>query len=146
MAWPSLSASVAEKAFLIGMCAALVGTIPLMYWLLEFVRQESEIKPPQPKTQYINQDTEDSLELSTLGTLLDHYNFAIREMAAKIICDRAINDPVTLPTLFWGITRPDYDERVKNLRALAMIIDNRKQPSLNPAPDRHARPTNLRAC
>lgn len=76
-----------------------------------------------PKTQYITQDTEDSLSLGTLNTLLDHYNFSIRETAAKIICDRASSDQAVFQTLLYGITRPDYDERMKNLRALALITD-----------------------
>jgi len=96
----------------------VVGQLATRYW-----RDEAEFKPQLPKTQYITQDTEDSLELNTLDTLLGHYNYLIRETAAKIICDRAVNDPSTLEILLWGITRPDYDERMKNLRALAVITD-----------------------
>ncbi|EPE04063.1 cytoskeleton-associated protein [Ophiostoma piceae UAMH 11346] len=77
----------------------------------------------QPKTQYITQDTEDSLALDTLTSLLEHYNFSIRETAAKIVCDRAVNDDATLRRLLWGVARPDYAERMASLRALAMLTD-----------------------
>ncbi|CAK7199596.1 hypothetical protein SEUCBS139899_002279 [Sporothrix eucalyptigena] len=89
--------------------------------------------PPMPKTQYITQDTEDSLSLATLEKLLKHYNFSIRETAAKIVCDRAINDDDVLLVLLYGITRRDYDERMKNLRALAMLTDQHTLHRLNTA-------------
>ncbi|CAK7215241.1 hypothetical protein SCUCBS95973_002415 [Sporothrix curviconia] len=89
--------------------------------------------PPLPKTQYITQDTEDSLSLATLEKLLKHYNFSIRETAAKIVCDRAINDDDVLLVLLLGITRRDYDERMKNLRALAMLTDQHTLHRLNTA-------------
>jgi hypothetical protein len=94
--------------------------------LLTKWRDDAEIKPVQPKTQYITQETEDALKLSTLDTLLDHYNQSIRETSAKIVCDRAVNDKATVDFLLWGITRKDYDERMKNLRALAIITDPRE--------------------
>ncbi|KAL2142331.1 hypothetical protein VTI28DRAFT_1340 [Corynascus sepedonium] len=91
--------------------------------LLKKWRDEAEIKPVQPKTQYITQETEDALKLGTIDTLLSHYNQSIRETAAKIVCDRAVNDRDTVDQLLWGITRKDYDERMRNLRALAIITD-----------------------
>jgi hypothetical protein len=94
--------------------------------LLKKWRDEAEIKPVQPKTQYITQETEDALKLSTLDTLLGHYNQSICETAAKIVCDRAVNDRDTVDQLLWGITRNDYEERMRNLRALAIITDPRK--------------------
>ncbi|KAK4176324.1 hypothetical protein QBC36DRAFT_10387 [Triangularia setosa] len=113
----------AIKAALIIHGVALVGTVLLA---LDQWRSECETKPPQPKPQYITQDTEDALKLTTLDTLLCHYNHAIRETAVKIVCDRAVNDKDTLDQLLWGITRPNYDERMKNLRALAVITDPRE--------------------
>lgn len=124
---PFFGSSVMESPLLwanltLGVVGLLVvGQLATKYW-----RDEAEFKPVLPKTQYITQDTEDSLELNTLDTLLGHYNYLIRETAAKIICDRAVNDPSTLEILLWGITREDYDERMKNLRALAVITDPSK--------------------
>lgn len=120
-----------------GVVLASAGTmavcaVVLMHSLLKEYRDESEVKPVPPKTQYITQDTEDSLTVSTLNALLDHYNFSIRETAAKIVCDRASNDPAVFRTLLYGIARPDYDERMKNLRALALITDFSMSSHVNP--------------
>ncbi|KAK0673258.1 hypothetical protein QBC41DRAFT_135498 [Cercophora samala] len=122
MEWLSslMTTDKAIKGALIIHGAALVGTVLLA---LDQWRSECETKPPQPKPQYITQDTEDALKLTTLETLLGHYNHAIRETAVKIVCDRAVNDKDTLDQLLRGVTRPNYDERMKNLRALAVITD-----------------------
>lgn len=114
-----------ERVVVVGLTAAFVGVVATMRVLLQQWRDGTEIKPQQPTTQYITQETEDSLRPSTLDMLLGHYNFAIREVAAKIVCDRAVNDGETIDYLLWGITRPDYDERMKNLRTLAFITDPR---------------------
>lgn len=125
MEWLSslMTTDKAIKGALIIHGVALVGTVLLA---LDQWRSECETKPPQPKPQYITQDTEDALKLTTLDTLLGHYNHAIRETAVKIVCDRAVNDKDTLEQLLWGITRPNYDERLKNLRALAVVTDPRE--------------------
>lgn len=114
----------------IGFVTASLIIFAMNTWLTRW-RDETIVTPNPPKTQYITQQTEDSLELKTLDTLLGHYNYAIKETAAKIICDRAANDPGLLETLLWGITRPGYDERVKNLRALAVICVPRVLPMLH---------------
>ncbi|OIW34880.1 hypothetical protein CONLIGDRAFT_28387 [Coniochaeta ligniaria NRRL 30616] len=122
MSWlPSIARD--ERVILGFFSAAAVGTVYLMHMMLKDFRDEAEIKPTQPKTQYITQETEDALKFSTLDTLLGHYNYAIRDTACKIVCDRTANDGSTLDVLLWGITRPDYDERMKNLRALAFVTD-----------------------
>ncbi|KAL3964254.1 hypothetical protein ACCO45_001258 [Purpureocillium lilacinum] len=66
-------------------------------------------------------ETEDALKDGTLEMLLNHPNYSIREVATKILCDRAINDPDTTDYLLYGITRPDYGERMRCLRALALL-------------------------
>ncbi|KAI1637396.1 hypothetical protein F4809DRAFT_605128 [Biscogniauxia mediterranea] len=103
-----------------------LGCLVVMRTLLEYYRDEAEIKPAQPKTQYITQDTEDSLKLTTLNSLLKHYNFAIRDTALKIIASRAVHDNSTVDELLWGITREDYDERMKYLRALSFAIEDKE--------------------
>jgi hypothetical protein len=118
-----------EKAFVGTLGLGCIGLVGLIRFMLEQFREDTEIKPIQPKTQYITQDTEDSLKLDTLETLLGHYNYAIRETAAKIVCDRAVNDAATLESLLYGITRPEYDVRIRNLRCLAIITDTRELPS-----------------
>jgi len=110
------------------LCAVTaVGAVGI-YSLLEQWRADAVVIPPQPKTQYITQDTEDSLKPATLESLLDHYNYAVRDVASKIIIDRAINDEHVVDVLLWGITRPDYDVRLKNLRCLAIVTDIRRFP------------------
>ena len=112
-----------DRVLLGCLAVSAVGWILSVRILLRNWRDEAEIKPVQPKTQYITQETEDSLRLGTLDTLLGHYNYAIRETAAKIVCDRSVNDTDTVELLLWGITRQDYDERMRNLKALAIITD-----------------------
>jgi len=115
-----------DRVVFAGLGLTTVGIIALMRFLLAEYRDASEVKPVRPKTQYITQETEDSLKLETLESLLGHYNFAIRETAAKIVCDRADNDGPSVHQLLWGITRPEYDERIRNLRALMLITDPRQ--------------------
>ncbi|KAK0618133.1 hypothetical protein B0T17DRAFT_509690 [Bombardia bombarda] len=120
----SLGSFLRDDRVILGtMAVSAVGLVLLMRSVLERLRDEAEIKPAQPKTQYITQDTEDSLKADTLDTLLGHYNCAIRDTAAKIVSERAVHEPSTVDILLWGITRPDYDERMKSLRALATITD-----------------------
>ena len=125
-----------DRVLLGGLAISAVGWLFWAPVLLAEWRDDAEIKPVQPKTQYITQETEDALKLGTLDTLLDHYNQSIRETSAKIVCDRAVNDKATVDFLLWGITRKDYDERMKNLRALAIITDPRELFGLVPAPPR----------
>lgn len=114
-----------DRVILLGFGVGALGLVSVMRMVLSIWRDDSEIRIPQPKTQYITQDTEDSLKLGTLDTLLGHYNYAIRETAAKIVSDRAVNDGSTIETMLWGITREDYNERMKSLRTLALITDHR---------------------
>ena len=121
MGWPSSLFRDERVVFTgVGFLTASFIVYAMTTWLSSW-RDETIVVPNPPKTQYITQQTEDSLELKTLDTLLGHYNNTIRETAAKIICDRAANDSRLIETLLRGITRPDYDERVKNLRALSII-------------------------
>ncbi|KAM0204659.1 hypothetical protein ACHAPA_001897 [Fusarium lateritium] len=110
-----------ERLVLLTLGLATFGVVSTVFTALTIIRDDNEIPPPQPKTQYITQDTEDSLQLETLEKLLDHPNYSIREVAIKILCDRAVNDPETTHSLLFGITRPDYDERMRCLRALALL-------------------------
>ncbi|KAH6998367.1 hypothetical protein BGZ61DRAFT_408233 [Ilyonectria robusta] len=123
MSWASslLSFSRDERVVLVTLGLATFGIVSTVFTALTIIRDDNEIPPAQPKTQYITQDTEDSLQLGTLEKLLDHPNYSIREIAIKILCDRAVNDPDTTHGLLYGITRPNYDERMQCLRALALL-------------------------
>lgn len=130
MAWYSFIRD--ERLIGIGvMAAASVGIFVGVRAAMQPYFNSSVVYPLMPKTQYITQDTEDSLSADTLNSLLDHYNFSIRETAAKIVCDRAINDDATLSHLLWGMGRPAYDERMMSLRALSMLTDQTTMHRLN---------------
>ncbi|OAQ70581.1 cytoskeleton-associated protein [Pochonia chlamydosporia 170] len=110
-----------ERVLLVSIGLAAFGVVSTITTVLTIIRDDNEIPPKEPKTQYITQETEDSLQLDTLEKLLTHPNYSIREVATKILCDRAINDPDTLTSLLYGITRPAYEERMRCLRALALL-------------------------
>lgn len=105
-------------------CAVLV----LMRHMLIAYRDSVEVKKPTPKTQYITQDTEDSLRSSTLEKLIESHNYGIQETSARIICDRALHDSATLNGLLWELTRPDRDRRERAIRALYLLTEQRIYP------------------
>ncbi|TQV97366.1 cytoskeleton-associated protein [Cordyceps javanica] len=94
-----------------------------MVTVLTMIRDDNEIPASEPKTQYITQDTEDALQLHTLTKLLEHPDFSIRDIATKILCDRAVNDPGAMTYLLYGITVKSYDERLYCLRALSLLTN-----------------------
>ncbi|RCI15186.1 hypothetical protein L249_6944 [Ophiocordyceps polyrhachis-furcata BCC 54312] len=135
MAWKDGFWAVAcdERLILLSIGLAAFGIVSSIYQTLTFIRDQNEMPPTEPKTQYITQDTEDALKLETLEKLLHHPSFSIREVSTKILCDRAVNDPETMTYLLYGITRPDYEERMQCLRALAMLTGQTMGRDANPA-------------
>ena len=110
-----------ERVILVAIGIASVGLVSALVASLAVIKKDNEVKPSQLKTQYITQDTEDSLQIETLDKLMGHPTFSVRDIAMRILCDRAINDPDVMTELFYGITRPDYEHRMKCLRALALL-------------------------
>ncbi|KAF4594782.1 cytoskeleton-associated protein [Ophiocordyceps camponoti-floridani] len=123
MAWTDSFWAVArdERVILLSMGLAAFGLVSAMMTGLTLIRDANEIAATEPKTQYITQDTEDALQLETLEKLLKHPSYPIQEVATKILCDRAMNDSDTTTYLLYGITRPNYEERMQCLRALALL-------------------------
>ncbi|KAM4054862.1 cytoskeleton-associated protein [Hirsutella rhossiliensis] len=123
MAWAPGLAAIArdERVVLLTIGLATYGLVRSIFAGLTVIRDLNVVPPAEPKTQYITQDTEDALQLETIEKLLNHPSYSIREVATKILCDRAINDSETTTHLLYGITRPDYDERMQCLRALALL-------------------------
>jgi hypothetical protein len=111
-----------ERVILTTIGVVSFAIVTTMISTLTIIRDDNEVPPVQPKTQYITQDTENSLQLGTLDKLLDHPNYSIREIAIKILYDRAVNDSETTSFLLRGATQPDYDERIKSLRALEALV------------------------
>ncbi|UNI14520.1 hypothetical protein JDV02_001138 [Purpureocillium takamizusanense] len=116
-----LSMARDERVVLVVIGCAAFGLVSTMVTALTLVRDDNEMPTPEPKTQYITQETEDALKAGTLEKLLNHPNYSIREVATRILCDRAMNDSDTTDYLLYGITRPDYGERMRCLRALALL-------------------------
>ncbi|KJZ76714.1 hypothetical protein HIM_04050 [Hirsutella minnesotensis 3608] len=123
MGWASRLAAIVrdERVVLLTIGLATFGIVSSIVTGLTLLRDHNELPPVEPKTQYITQDTEDALQLDTIEKLLNHPSYSIREVATKILCDRAINDPQTTTYLLYGITKPNYDERMQCLRALALL-------------------------
>ncbi|TGJ78156.1 hypothetical protein E0Z10_g10613 [Xylaria hypoxylon] len=113
-----------ERFVAVSFGIATVSCIAAMRAILLHSRDKAEIQPTQPKTQYITQATEDSLKLSTLNTLLQHYNFSIRDTTLRIVAGRAVNDNSAIDHLLWGITREDYEERMQSLRAITFALED----------------------
>lgn len=110
-----------ERVMLFAIGSATFTMVTIMTQALVWVRDENEVRPTPPKTQYITQETEDSLNLQTLDRLLAHSSYPIRDVATKILCDRAVEDPDLMNILLYNITRPEYDTRMQSLRALATL-------------------------
>ncbi|CAH0049480.1 unnamed protein product [Clonostachys solani] len=123
MSWISSFRSLLrdERVILVGIGLASFGIVTTMTAALAIIRDENIIPIQQPKTRYITQDTEDSLGLDTLERLLEYPSYNIREVATRILCERAVNSREIMRHLLHGITLPDYDERMKALRALVLL-------------------------
>ncbi|KAH6646425.1 hypothetical protein BKA67DRAFT_584252 [Truncatella angustata] len=123
-----------ERLIFVGLGLATVSFVGMMRLILTHYRDEAEIRPKSPKTQYITQATEDALDLQTISSLLDHYNPTIRDTATKIVVGRAVNDGDTIRHLLRGIMQASYDVREKYLRALTFAMEDRdtNQDQLKP--------------
>ena len=116
-----------ERVMLFTIGLSTFGIVSSMITALFIIREDSVIPPAQTKTRYITQDTEDALEVETLEKLVDHPSYFIRAIATKILSDRCVNNPEVIKGLLYGITRPDYDERVQSLRALGLLISRQRE-------------------
>jgi hypothetical protein len=115
-----------ERLVFVGLGLATVSFVGLMHLVLTRYRDEAEIRPKSPKTQYITQATEDALKFNTISSLLDHYNPTIRDTAIKIVVGRAVNDAATIRHLLRGIIHQDYDVRGRYLRGLTFAMEDRE--------------------
>ncbi|KAG9256957.1 uncharacterized protein F5Z01DRAFT_647165 [Emericellopsis atlantica] len=120
-----------ERVILVTIGMATACVVSSMFTALVIMRDDTALPPVQPKSRYITQDTEDSLEIDTLEKLLNHPSYSIGDIATKILCDRAVNNPDAINTLLFGITQPDYDERLRSLRALALLTGYDGLPTLH---------------
>jgi hypothetical protein len=120
----AITPAAQDRLFVFGLGLATFAVIGLMRQMLVHYRDSAAIPPSENKPQYITQDVEDSLKLSTLDKLLDSPNYCIQETTAIIICERALHDGTTIDVLFWYITRRDHKFREKGIRALTMMMNS----------------------
>ncbi len=119
-----LSPTGQDRLVLLGLGVASCAVLGLMRQMLVYYREASIIPQDQIKSQYITQEVEDSLKISTLDKLLDSPNYCIQETTSIIICERALHDEPTMAALLWYITRPEHKERETGIRALTMMMNS----------------------
>ncbi|KAH9210729.1 hypothetical protein DL95DRAFT_465617 [Leptodontidium sp. 2 PMI_412] len=127
----AISRSGNDRLFLFGLGCAAGAMILGMRELLIYYRDEAAILPSENKPQYITQDVEDSLKLSTLDKLLDSPNYCIQETTAIIVCERALHDQNAIDALLWHITRPQHALREQGIRALTMMMNSSTVKMIN---------------
>jgi hypothetical protein len=120
----ALSPAAQDRLLLLGLGITACAALGLMRHLLVSYREAAIVPPSEIKPQYITQDVEDSLKISTLNKLLDNPNYSIQETTAVIICERALHDDTTVDTLLHYITRPDHTMREQGIRALTMMMNS----------------------
>lgn len=120
----AISPAAQDRLFVFGLGLATFAVLGAMRQMLVHYRNTAAIPPSKNEPQYITQDVEDSLKLSTLDKLLDSTNYCIQETTAIIICERALHDGTTIDVLLWYITRPDHKLREKGIRALTMMMNS----------------------
>lgn len=104
------------------LCAASM--MGLMWTVLGSVKEECIIEPTPPKTQYITQETEDSLPLETIEKLVQHPNHSIKHFAQKILADRGLEDKNMMNILMKGIASKNGDRRLMCLQTFDFILTN----------------------
>lgn len=120
-----MAATAAQnRLFLVSLGVGAFLSITFMRRLLIHYRDLSIIPESEGKSQYITQEVEDSLKLSTLNKLLDSPNYSIQETTSVIVCERALHDGTTIDVLLSYITQPEHDVREKGIRALTMMINS----------------------
>jgi hypothetical protein len=115
-----------DRLFIFSLGVSTFVVIGLMRRMLLHYRDAAIIPQSEGKPQYITQEVEDSLKLSTLNKLLDSPNYSIQETTAVIICERALHDGNTIDALLYYITQPDHGTREQGIRALTMMINSCK--------------------
>ncbi|KAL3419227.1 cytoskeleton-associated protein [Phlyctema vagabunda] len=121
---PGLSPVGQDRLLMFGLGLSTCAVIGLMRHMLVRYRDSAIEKPVAGKPQYITQEVEDSLKLSTLDKLLNSPSYGITETTTVIVCERALYDGTSLDVLLWYITQPDHDTREQGIRALMMVLSH----------------------
>jgi hypothetical protein len=134
---PSISMAKDNRLLLALGLGLSVGVLGLMRYMLISYRDAALVKEKPQKTQYINQETEDALKVSTLTKLYKSHSHAIKDMATRIACDRALHDNSTLDAVLHEATCPELERRERGVRALYYLFAQGKKTvhSLLPGAD-----------
>jgi hypothetical protein len=124
-----LTPAAQDRLFFLGIGLSACAVIGLMRRMLIQYQKSAIIQHSESKPQYITQEVEDSLKLSTLDKLLDSPSYSIQETTAIIICERALHDGSTIDVLLYYITRPEHALREQGIRALTMMMNSCKDTS-----------------
>ncbi len=102
----------------LGLGIGLIGLHTLIHHSLQEVRESHKYKPPPIKPQYIDQNTEDKIPNRTLDVLRQSSNDNVKDVAKRIIIDRALYDGETI----WLICEDAKQGNPVALRALRDLI------------------------
>ncbi|KAG9236495.1 hypothetical protein BJ875DRAFT_225557 [Amylocarpus encephaloides] len=120
----ALSPTAQDRLFLLGLGVGACALVGAMRQLLIYYRDQAALPPAENKPQYITQEVEDSLKISTLSKLLDSSNYSIQETTSIIICERALHDSTSVDAILHRVTQPDYDTRESGIRTLTYILNS----------------------
>lgn len=123
---PVMSPATENRLLLLGIGITAIGSIGVLRRMLIHYRDTAKEPKPRAKTQFITQNTEDSLKPATLAKLIESHNYLIFETATRIVCDRALHDEATIEAILHEITRPHHDRRERGLRVLLMLCNKRE--------------------
>ncbi|KAJ8070476.1 hypothetical protein OCU04_000850 [Sclerotinia nivalis] len=112
-----------ERLLFLGLGITTYAVLAFVRHRLVHFREAATIPPTENKSHFIDQKTEDSLRLSTLGKLLDNPNYGIQETASIIVCERALHNESAINSLLHEISEPEYDRREKAVRAFILIVN-----------------------
>ncbi|KAI9053270.1 hypothetical protein LZ554_002236 [Drepanopeziza brunnea f. sp. 'monogermtubi'] len=120
-----------DRLAILGLGVATCAIIGVMRRMLIHYRDAAALRPSENRPQYITQDVEDSLKLTTLSKLLDSPSYCIQETTSIIVCERALHDQNAVNALLWYITRPEHELREKGIRALTIMMNHSTVAMIN---------------
>ena len=118
--------SLDNRILALGLGLSVLGLYTIVNLSLRSIRDAQKVEPPVAKPQYIDQKTEDALMPETLQVLLSSPNKGISAVAARIVLDRVVHDKETVMAVLKEVQRRDRNARERALRALTMLVTERK--------------------
>lgn len=113
-----------ERLLFLGLGITTCAVLAFVRYRLVHFREAATIPPPENKSHFIDQKTEDSLKLSTLEKLIKNPNYGIQETASIIVCERALHNEYAINSLLYEISQPEYSKRAIAVRAFILIVNN----------------------